>query len=287
MTEKAYAKINLFLDVLSKRADGFHDIRTVMQTVSLCDILDVTSVPAESTKIYLKTDNPSLPCDEGNLAFRAAELYLKAAELSAEVHIKIEKHIPIAAGLAGGSSDAAAVLRAMNAIFDAQSTEQLLELASSLGSDVPFCLVGGTRLCEGRGELMSELNTPAAHLVIAIGDEHISTPLAFARLDEKFSSFDGSVETGGEDTLVELLEGLKGGKIVYDKLFNIFETDIGKNAKSVSKIKAEMISRGASAAIMSGSGPSVVGFFQSEMAARDAQVYLSENGYFATYSKAV
>ena len=287
MRERAYAKINLFLDVLRKREDGFHDIKTVMQTVTLYDNVDVFAERADKTEITVNVPGTTLPCDRGNLAYRAADLYLQAADISANVHISIDKHIPVAAGLAGGSADAAATLRALNAIFSLLSQEKLLDIALMLGSDVPFCLVGGTRLCEGRGERMSVLRTPAAHLVIAIGDERISTPAAFARLDERFSSFDGSVTTGGEDILDKLLAGIDVGEIRYDGLLNVFEIGVDENSKSVSKIKAEMICAGAKAAMMSGSGPSVVGFFVDKASALEAQKKIASKGYFAAYAMTI
>ncbi len=287
MTENAYAKINLFLDVLRKRDDGFHDIKTVMQTVSLCDKVDVTATPSEKTNIDISVHNASLPLNKDNLAYRAADMYLNEAGITADVKIVIEKNIPIAAGLAGGSSDAAATLRAMNCIFGKLTMNKLLEIGLRLGSDVPFCLVEGTRLCEGRGEIMSELKTPVAHLVVAIGDDRISTPLAFARLDDEFLSEDGKLQTGGDAAFSLLMSGLDKGEIVYDSLFNAFEFGIDKTAKSVSKIKAEMIFKGALAALMSGSGPSVVGFFADKLSAENAAKHLLSLGYFAAYATTV
>ncbi|MBO7170061.1 MAG: 4-(cytidine 5'-diphospho)-2-C-methyl-D-erythritol kinase, partial [Clostridia bacterium] len=155
VNEKAYAKINLFLDVTGKREDGFHELVSVMHSVGLADEIEVETKQADYSCITLEMKNSSLPADERNLAYLAAEAFLDKTGITAAVHIRLEKHIPVCAGLGGGSSDAAAVLRAMNASFDNPlSVSELCELGATLGSDVPFCVVGGTRLCRGIGEKM-------------------------------------------------------------------------------------------------------------------------------------
>ena len=215
--EKAYAKINLFLDVLSKREDGFHDIRTVMHTVSLCDDVTVFYTPRDKTSIRISVDgNRYLPQDSRNLAYRAAELYLKKTAITASVEIKLIKRIPVAAGLAGGSADAAAVLRALNRINHKRLTDKALsELAGELGSDIPYCLFGKSALCEGRGENITRLpNAFLGHFVVAVGNEHVSTPKAYGALDVTFSDFDGSIPTGGngQKTPQGRKRGRKGAK---------------------------------------------------------------------------
>ena len=200
--EKAYAKINLFLDVINKRDDGFHDVKTVMHTVSLCDDVTVFYTPSDKRSIRVSVDgNKYLPQDSRNLAYRAAQLYLDKCAISANVDIKLKKRIPVAAGLAGGSSDAAAVLRAMNKANKRLLTDKALaEISSELGSDVPYCLMGKTALCEGRGEIMTRLpDVSVGYAVIAIADEFVSTPKAYGALDSVYSDFDGSVKTGGEE----------------------------------------------------------------------------------------
>ena len=169
ITEKAYAKINLFLDVLRRREDGFHDILSVMHSVSLADIINVDAFYAEQTHITIATDSKELSVDSSNLIYKAVEKYLGYFEFNANVSIYLEKNIPIGAGLGGGSSDAAATLRALNKIFCKADIDQLLELASELGSDVPFCVLGGTSVCVGRGESFHQLDTtPTFDFVIAI-----------------------------------------------------------------------------------------------------------------------
>ena len=188
--EKAYAKINLFLDVTARRDDGFHDILSVMHSVSLADLISVDADYSDETRILLSTDSSDLSPDSSNLAYKAAEKYLDYFGIKADVSIRLEKHIPIGAGLGGGSSDAAATLRALNRIFNKADTEQLIELASELGSDVPFCVVGGASVCVGRGETFNQLSTTQKFdFVIAIGEGRISTPKAYAALDELYNNF--------------------------------------------------------------------------------------------------
>ena len=286
--ERAYAKINLFLDVCSLRADGFHNVKTLMQSVSLCDELHIDVTDSNTRNIELTVNGAELSADADNLVYRAALAYLDATDISAYVHVTLEKNIPIAAGLAGGSSDAAATLRALNRYFGALRDDELLSVAAQLGSDVPFCLVGGTALCEGRGEIMTPISgVSGIPLVIAIGDDRISTPRAFARLDELFSNFDGSVSTGSDGKLQQILTSLETGDANLPGLFNIFETDIDKNAKSVSKIKAEMLKLGAKAALMSGSGPSVFGVFDTDSDADRAAKALCNIGFRAVHAATV
>ena len=181
--EKAYAKINLYLDVVARRDDGFHDIRTVMHSVTLSD--DVTVIldrRDKGTGLRMLVDgNRRLPRDSRNIAYEAARLFLERAAIDASIIIKLKKRIPVAAGLAGGSSDAAAVLRAMNKLFKRPLSDRaLLEIAAGLGSDVPYCLLGGTALCEGRGENMQLVATDRRlYTVLALAPgEYVSTPRA-------------------------------------------------------------------------------------------------------------
>ena len=271
--EKANAKINLYLDVIAKREDGFHDIKTVMHTVSLSDELTVIYRPSQVTRIRLFIrGNKFLASDEKNLAYRAAKLYLELAKMTADIEIRLYKRIPIAAGLAGGSSDAAATLCAMNKLFDKLFTERaLLNMAATLGSDVPYCLYGKTALCEGRGEILTKLpDTLKLNLVVAVARERVSTPTAYLKLDEAFSDFDGSVTTNGDVCYGNLTRSLKDGNLSNDALLNVFEAPIFNICPGAERLKARMYELGAKAALMSGSGPSVYGVFTSENEARCA-----------------
>ncbi len=288
--EKAYAKINLYLDCLAKREDGFHDIKTVMHSLSLCDEVTVTLLSRDRSGIRMQLDgNRRLPTDGRNLVYAAAKLFMERAAISADISIRLDKRIPISAGLAGGSSDAAATLRALNRLFGKCFTDKtLLSIAAELGSDVPYCLVGGTALCLGRGERITRLDTPAPlYTVIAIDNEHVSTPMAYAALDERYSDFDGTVITDAEDRYAELISYLDGGEFPPSGLYNIFEGAILPECPGAAAIKKKLISLGAVCSVMSGSGPSVFGIFESADAARAAENALRAEGIRAYYAVSV
>ena len=263
--ERANAKINLYLDVLSKREDGFHDILTVMHSLSFGDEITVTSVPAEKSVVRLKVVGAKfLPTDIRNLAVKAAYLFLERAKLTCEVNITLVKRIPVAAGLAGGSSDAAAVLRAMNKIHSKLfSISALSGIAAELGSDVAYCLYGKAAICEGRGERISRLQTDINEaFVIAIANERVSTPGAYKDLDTLYNDF--TVERVDTKEIYDiLLTSLKNGEIDACGLYNIFEDAVLTKCEGASKIKKELVRLGAKGALMSGSGPSVFGVFDS------------------------
>lgn len=288
--ENAYAKINLYLNVLSKRADGFHDVSTVMHSISLHDIITVSYKPSERkrVKLWIKGEQ-HLPVDAKNLAYSAAMLFLDTAGINADITITLEKYIPISAGLAGGSSDAAAVLRAMNKVFKKYFTQQkLLLLAAKLGSDVPYCLLMGTCLCEGRGELITRLpNTLKLHTVIAINNEHISTPWAYGQLDAVYSDFDGSVPTDTDSALSTVLDAIKCGNLAGMRPYNIFEEAVMPACDGARSLKARMLELGATHSLMSGSGPSVFGIFASEGEAKAALEVLKSEGVSAFLAESV
>lgn len=262
--EKANAKINLFLDVTSRREDGFHDIKSVMQSVSLCDYIRLSAEASEKTRISITTNHSDLPLDENNLVYKSAAKYLKHFGIRAKIDVDLEKHIPVGAGLGGGSSDAAATLRALNKIFGYATETELLSMAAELGSDVPFCLVGGTAICTGRGEKMERIQGNNYHLVISIGNTRVSTPKAYAMLDDKYNNFYSSSYTP---------------KIDVTSFYNIFEsvTDIDE----IGRIKEIMIKNGAEQVLMSGSGPSVFGIFENENVATEARNRLVDVGFVA------
>lgn len=285
--EYAYAKINLYLDVLSKREDGFHEVKTIMHTVSLADELTVSLTPAERTRIRITVIGQSmLPTDSRNLAVKAAELFLATTLISAEVNIKLIKRIPVAAGLAGGSTDAAAVLRALNKAFKRPLTEKrLLEIAAELGSDVPYCLLGGTALCFGRGESIERLPERLhLNLVIAACDEHVSTPFAYSELDRLYADFASGREDGSESYYNAIYSSVLSGDLNEFKLYNIFENAIFPSYNGAEQIKKQMLNLGASHALMSGSGPSVYGIFNDKASAeraRDVFIKLGVRAYYA------
>ena len=288
--EKAYAKINLYLDVLSKREDGFPGISTVMHSVSLYDEITVTLLSTSKCSVKLSLEgNKRLPVDSKNLSFRAAELFLSRSGINAELHISLNKRIPVCAGFAGGSSDAAATLRALNRLFKRPFTDKaLMKLAEELGSDVPYCVVGGTALCEGRGEIITRLpNTLQLHIVTAIGKEYVSTPAAYSALDSLYSSFDGSLPTGGDIHLARLLSAINGEVPMPRELFNVFESAVLPTCPIAEGVKARMLSLGAVCSLMSGSGAGVFGIFDSEGTALSAAEELKKEGVSAHYAKSV
>ena len=287
--EKAYAKVNLHLECLGRREDGYHDIKSVMCSLSLADEVTVTLLNTDrrSVRVYI-SGNTRLPTDGRNLVVMAAELFMKKMAISADIIIKLDKHIPVAAGLGGGSSDAAATLRALNRLFGRPCTERmLLSMAAELGSDVPFCLLGGTALCEGRGELVKRLNASISlHAVIAASDEHISTPAAYSALDAAYSDFDGSVPHTADGELSALMSYLDGGSAPFT-LYNVFEPIILAECPGASHVKQRLIELGATLTLMSGSGPSVFGIFDTEDGAARAADTLVKEGIRAYSVKTV
>ena len=288
--EKANAKINLYLDVISKREDGFHDIKTVMHSVSLSDEVTVIYSPSDTQNIRISLKgNRFLPTDDKNLAYKAARIYLDSYAKGANIDIILDTHIPIAAGLAGGSSDAAATLRALNKLFDKTFSEKaLFKMAEKIGSDVPYCLYGKTALCEGKGEIITKLpDTLKLNVIIAIANEHVSTPAAYSELDALYSSFDGSVETSGDEHFESLIKSIASGKISYNDVFNIFESVVLPKCPGATMLKNRLLELGANAALMSGSGPSVFGLFENESMALNALKFLQNENINAYFAKSI
>lgn len=283
-TERANAKINTYLNITSRRHDGYHEIASVMQTVSLCDLVTVDFQSAPQSRITLSVSgNADLPTDCRNLAWRAAERFLQHTHLTGVAQIMIQKHIPMAAGLAGGSADAAAVLRALNTLCGKPlTTEQLCEIGLSLGADVPFCIRGGTMLATGVGEVLERVaHMPNCTLVIAVGEEGISTPRAYAALDEKYAFFEHPLPKANDiDELISLWQNneLSASCPCF---YNIFEDVIPEENRDVDTIKGILCENGAMRAMMSGSGPSVFGIFDSQAEAEQACTTLQKIGYKA------
>lgn len=269
--EKAYAKINLFLDVTERRDDGFHNIVSIMQSVSLADTITLEAKKSNEKSICISCDDPELPIDQNNLIYKAAQKYLEYFGIDAEINVYLEKMIPVGAGLGGGSSDAAATLRALDKIFGLSWGDELLTIAAELGSDVPFCLIGGRAFCTGRGEKMEPITDyPINHFVISIGNEKISTPMAYRALDEKYNNFDGSIYIPKE---------YDGG------VYNLFESVT--IIDDIAKIKEMMIKNRAEYTLMSGSGPSVFGIFKNEKDAKEVAQILNSHGFVAHYCYSV
>lgn len=282
----AYAKINLFLDVLGQRPDGFHDIKTVMRRISLCDEVTVETVADGRGEISLTVlGDGTVPTDGANTAYKAAERYLSVAGIRDSVRITVEKNIPVGAGLGGGSADAAATLRALERIYGALDSTQILEIAASIGSDVPFCIFGWTALCEGRGEIITPIKDEGElYLVIAKKERSVSTPEAFFRLDEAKRL--GRMPDCSQDELCDsLLKYLAGEGELPTILYNSFEFSLGEVEEDILDLKKKMRDFGALGTVMSGSGPSVVGIFPDEMSAASCAAALLKSGVWAYYSK--
>lgn len=270
MDVKAYAKLNLTLDILRRREDGYHDLQMVMQSVALCDRVRIT--PAEGPG-RMSTNLSYLPADGRNLAQLAAAAFRRATGLGGEVDIAIEKHIPVCAGLGGGSSDAAAVLRAMNELTGAGlSPAQLAKIGEEVGSDVPYCVVGGTALAEGRGEILTPLPAlPHCFAAVCKPAFPVSTPQLFGRVDVR--RIVRRPDTPG------LIAALEAGDLigVARRLYNVFEDVMEPRRRGeIESIKAVMVDCGALGASMSGSGPTVYGLFEDERGAQEACGRLSE-----------
>ena len=281
-TEKAAAKINLYLNVTAKRDDGFHEIESVMQTIDLCDILHFELKPNAETKIILTFSEPcDLPTDDKNLIVRAARAFLTAAGENAEVLILLDKKIPMAAGLGGGSADAAATLRALDAMLPGRlSKAALLELAAELGSDIPFCLSGGRALCYGRGEETVALPEKQIYYgVLANTDEVVSTPKAYGLLDRIYNDFDGSVPLPPDLNTRDAIKDVLMGEI--PPFYNIFEEAVLPLCPKAAHAKKLLSDIGADAAMMSGSGPSVFALSQNPSLAEKMKDALISQGYKA------
>ena len=270
--ERAYAKINLYLDVTEKREDGFHALRSVMQTVGLYDAVTVEAVAAAEPSVSISVKGRyRVPVGPTNLCYRAAIAYMTEAAAPMRVHIYLDKHIPVAAGLGGGSADAAAVLRALNRITGRRlAASRLLWLAGTLGSDVPFCLVGHTRLCEGRGEAMQVL-TPCRTLPLVIlpSPERVSTPAAYTALDAAYADFATAGEHGNLPAMLSALAA-RDAQAIAASLYNIFESVILPTCPIAAANRTRLYELGAEAVLMSGSGATVFGVFGSEEAAAAA-----------------
>lgn len=271
MQVEARAKLNLTLDILGKRPDGYHDLRMVMQSVALHDLLSVGT--GTGTGLRLSTNRSFLPSDERNLAAAAALRFAEETGIDlGGVSIHIEKEIPVCAGLAGGSSDAAAVLRALNALTGAElSGKELGRIGALVGSDVPYCVHGGTALAEGRGEALTPLDPlPFCWVVLCKPDFPIATPELFRRADR--------VRLRRRPDTAGLVAALEAGDLegVARRLYNVFEDVLPpRKAAEIAAIKSVLLGHGALGASMSGSGPTVFGIFQQEEAAMRAAEDLS------------
>ena len=268
MELKAYAKINLGLDITGKREDGYHELKTIMQQIDLYDVIKLyaeaeTGGSNDRGQILISCNDSMVPADERNLAYKAARLLFDEFDITDAVLIEIEKNIPVSAGLAGGSTDAAAVLKGINEYFGlGLSLEELIERGVKLGADVPFCIMGGTAYAGGIGEEIYPLETPEEYIVlVAVPDTRVSTKWAYNAYDEIAGG--GNVRHPDIDQLRAAIE-MEDFGCIPEFLGNVLEYATIPEYPIISKVKNTIMQNGAAGALMSGSGPSVYGLFMDE-----------------------
>ncbi len=270
ITLNAHAKINLSLDVLNKRDDGYHNLKMIMQTLQLHDIITIQEI---ESGIEIECEAPYVPTNNSNIAYKAAERVIQKYGLSVGVRIKIEKRIPVAAGLAGGSTDAAAVLKGINELFGlGMDQNSLMDIGKTIGADVPYCIVGGTALAEGIGEIITPLPKMDAIPVILIKPRFgVSTASVFKSLQ-----IDKIADRPKTDMLINALEN-RDIKFIGKNLCNVLESVTVERYPLIDKIKKDLVARGSIGSIMSGSGPTVFGLFEDDETAKKAYSKLNKN----------
>lgn len=281
---KAMAKVNLGLDVLRRRENGYHEVKMVMQTVNLYDTLTISK--KEEAQICITTNTGELPLNEDNLIYKAAKLLFAhvGKEYGAAIHL--DKQIPIAAGMAGGSADAAATLLGLNALYKLDlNKEELANIGVKIGADVPYCIYGGTYLSEGIGEILTKLpDAPDCFVVIAKPGIGVSTKYVYENLH---------IETVKDHPDVDgMIEAIQAGSLdgVTAKMGNVLETVTIKRYPEIEIMKKSLVDSGAENALMSGSGPTVFGIFKDESKAEQALFNLEttglvKQGFVTTFAK--
>lgn len=254
---KSYAKINLYLDVLSKRKDGYHNIKTIMQNITLGDEMKICLYPADKNKVSIKAEGLKIPAD--NTIYKAAILFLNEIKDTFEVRVLVKKNIPLGSGLGGASSNAAAALVGLNSLMDKPfPLSFLFSLSPKIGSDVPFFLKGGTCLCEGRGEKVKKMPPLKGMVMVVKPAFSVSTYLAYQWLDKNKNFSRKSMDIIWEGIKNNNLSGTGAG------LFNIFEEVVEMRYPQLNKIKKWLLSCGAEGALLSGTGSAVYGLFRDK-----------------------
>lgn len=270
MKRKAYAKINIALDAIGKREDGYHLLRMIMQTVDIYDEIELNK--NKDKKIKITTDKYYLPTDEKNLAYKAAKIFMDTYGITTGVDINIKKNIPVCAGMAGGSTDAAAVLYLMNKVFNKSiGKKELEELAVKIGADVPYCIEGGTALCEGIGEKITKIKPFKDKIVVVVKPNFgVSTKDVYKDLDitkiHKHADIEGIIRCMSKDDLYG----------VSTRMRNVLENVTIKKHRVIREIKDILRSSGAVGTMMSGSGPTVFAFFEDMLTAQRAYEKMKE-----------
>lgn len=272
ITMKARAKINLGLDVIRRREDGYHEVKMIMQSLNIYDRLIITKI--DKPEIIIETNRKYLPTNQDNLIYKAAKLMFDTYKVEGGVRIHLDKYIPVAAGMAGGSSDAAATLVGVNKLFGlGASKKKLMELGVKIGADVPFCIMRGTVLAEGIGEKLTKLKPmPSCPILIAKPGINVSTKFVYENL-----KLDENTVHPDIDGMIEAIESADVDG-VCKRLGNVLETVTIKEYPIIAQLKEEMIRMGAVNSLMSGSGPTVFGIFEDEKSAKECADYLYNKG---------
>jgi 4-diphosphocytidyl-2-C-methyl-D-erythritol kinase len=274
------AKINLTLDILGRRPDGYHNLESVMQSVDVSDVLQVCVTTGSGIKIA--TDMPGIPSGPSNTVYKACALFKDAAEVDCGIAVSIEKRIPIEAGLGGGSSNAAAALLALNSMFeDVLTVDELIAVAARVGSDVPYFVTGGTALVSGKGELIRELPAaPELDLVIAKPEKGVSTSWAYGRL----AATPGRKSAQGSEAMMEAVHSGDRQKVVA-AISNDFDAVVCKAFPAIAALKGRLLDLGAEAAMLCGSGSGMFGVFSDPESAASAAEALSADYPFAVATR--
>ena len=276
MRLRAFAKINLGLDILRKREDGYHEVRMIMQTIQMYDVLELKKV--KKPGISLSVNYPYIPSDERNLVYKAAKLLMDEFQVKEGVDIRLEKFIPVAAGMAGGSSDAAAAMVGMNHLFKLGLSEKdLMDRAVNIGADVPYCIMRGTALAEGIGEKLTRIaQVPDCYVLIGKPGIGVSTKTAYESLQlDKIQS---------HPDIDGMIRDIENGNLLAmtDKMGNVFESGIIGKYPVIGEIKDLMEANGALKAMMSGSGPTVFGIFDDREKMEAAAAVLRQSNLAKT-----
>lgn len=260
----AMSKVNLGLDVIRRREDGYHEVRMIMQTLNLCD--ELTIARREDEKIVITCNLEGLECDENNLIYKAAKKLMDAAGVTSGLDIHLQKNIPVAAGMAGGSTDAAATLTGVNELLGIGfSVDKLKEIGVTIGADVPYCIEGGTQLSEGIGEILTRLK-PAPQCYVLVAKPHVGVSTKYVYENLHVDTIKRHPDIDG------MLEGVENNDIheVAKTMENILENVTEKKYPVIKELKDIMLDEGALNSLMSGSGPTVFGLFEDEEKANKA-----------------
>jgi 4-diphosphocytidyl-2-C-methyl-D-erythritol kinase len=267
MELKAYAKVNLCLDVTGVREDGYHLLKMVMQNI---DLYDVVKVNKDKKGINLRCSTSTIPLDNRNIAYRSAELFIKNYNIKEGVDIYIEKNIPVEAGLAGGSADAAAVLKTMRDIFrPGISNAELANMALNLGADVPYCIYGGTALCEGIGEIITPLKPFKNHILVLVKPNFgVSTKEVYREIDNK-----SILNHPNSEIIIRAIEE-DNLELLCNNMINVLENVTLEKYEALNTIKKEVFNFKGLGTLMSGSGPTIFGFFEDMFSAQKYYDYM-------------